>query len=213
MIYDLMYTVGGIGDKYYDEITVNGRDLLIRRMIRCEREKLFSWIPNQGKWSVQSVLASRVIEGEPNWTDDWDDLWVEISGIRSDESEQSDIDNLYRGVLLAHRHPEVAGRDCNSCREWWYGPNGRPLVDSQGLKRKRVGVVPCETQIGCPKGHYSNQTDLSQKNQNAYEHYLECRAVCSFPDDPIVRRNAKIIRQAEESAFWEKLDERLANPS
>ena len=208
MIYE--YKIGGVGDRYYDRVTVNGKEFLIRRMIRSERDKFLPWANRRHRRTVMPAIATRVIEGDPDWTDDWDDLFVEISGLRSDQSEQSDIDNLYRGVLLALRHPEVAGRDCTLCREWWYGPNGKPLTDSQGRKRKRVGVVPCETQIGCPKGHYDNPIDLSWKNQNAYTHYLECRAVCSFPDDPVVRRNARIIRQAEEAAFWEKLDERLA---
>lgn len=47
----------------------------------------------------------------------------------------------------------------------------------------------------CPKGHFSSPIELSQKNVEAYHHYLTCVAVGSFPDDEIVRRNARIIRQ------------------
>ena len=36
--------------------------------------------------------------------------------------------------------------------------------------------------------------ELSPENRRAWEHYLECRAVESWPEDPIVRRNAAIIR-------------------
>ena len=37
-------------------------------------------------------------------------------------------------------------------------------------------------------------------NQQAYHHYLECKAVGRFPEDAIVTRNAGLIRQAEEIA-------------
>lgn len=36
--------------------------------------------------------------------------------------------------------------------------------------------------------------ELSDRNWRAYAHHMECRAVNSWPDDPIVRRNARIIR-------------------
>lgn len=40
--------------------------------------------------------------------------------------------------------------------------------------------------------------ELTDRNWEAYSHYLECKAVGSFPDDPIVRRNAAIIRSVED---------------
>ena len=43
-----------------------------------------------------------------------------------------------------------------------------------------------------------NPTTLLPCNELAYEHYRECRAVGEFPDDPIVRRNAVIIRSVED---------------
>lgn len=51
--------------------------------------------------------------------------------------------------------------------------------------------------IGCPKGTPENQKGLSDQNLQALRHYQECKAVGSFPDDPIVRRNARIISQME----------------
>lgn len=41
---------------------------------------------------------------------------------------------------------------------------------------------------------------LSEQNWQAYTHYLECRAVGEFPNDPIVRRHARLIRQIEDAA-------------
>jgi hypothetical protein len=45
---------------------------------------------------------------------------------------------------------------------------------------------------------------MSDKNFAAWRHYRQCRAVGIFPDDPIVRRNAEIIREIE--------DEKAAKP-
>jgi len=36
--------------------------------------------------------------------------------------------------------------------------------------------------------------------EQCYRHYRECKAVGSFPDDPVVRRNAAAIRDVEEVA-------------
>jgi hypothetical protein len=35
------------------------------------------------------------------------------------------------------------------------------------------------------------------KNEQALDHYLRCRATGRFPDDPLVARNAAIIRSIE----------------
>jgi hypothetical protein len=40
----------------------------------------------------------------------------------------------------------------------------------------------------------ANAVELSERNFLAYQHYLECRATGSFPDDAIVRRNARVLR-------------------
>jgi hypothetical protein len=40
---------------------------------------------------------------------------------------------------------------------------------------------------------------LSDENWLAYRHYLQCKATWRFPDDPIVARNAGLIRWVEDS--------------
>ena len=62
-------------------------------------------------------------------------------------------------------------------------------------------LAPCrDPSRGCPKGSPENPKTLLPCNEIAYEHYRECRAVGQFPDDPIVRRNAAIIRGIEDDA-------------
>ncbi len=56
----------------------------------------------------------------------------------------------------------------------------------------------CQSRKGCPKGTPENQKTLTPANLDCYMHYRQCRAVGSFPDDPLVRQNAEIIRTQED---------------
>lgn len=60
--------------------------------------------------------------------------------------------------------------------------------------------TPCDTSMGCPKGHYDEPKSLSARNAMAFIHYQECKATGSFPEDPVVRKNARLIRMVEDGA-------------
>jgi hypothetical protein len=67
-------------------------------------------------------------------------------------------------------------------------PAGEPF------KRPMGNLPPCKIRgMGCDKGTPEDQRQLSPKNEQAYWHFLQCRATGRFPDDPIVSRNAAII--------------------
>ena len=73
----------------------------------------------------------------------------------------------------------------------------------RGLPVVRTGPTPCGT---CPKipsfepvKARAYAVELSPQNAQAYQHYLECKAVGEFPPDPIVRRCAGFIRQVEDA--------------
>jgi hypothetical protein len=80
---------------------------------------------------------------------------------------------------------------------------GLPVLRPKGV------ATPC---LSCPKipegipKTRDNAIELSERNWLAYQHYLECRAVGQFPKDPIVRRNARILRaiidEAEQRPLW-----------
>lgn len=46
----------------------------------------------------------------------------------------------------------------------------------------------------------AHAVEISPIITQAYQHYLECRAVGSFPDDPIVRKNAALFRHVADEA-------------
>lgn len=122
--------------------------------------------------------------------------------------------------LLAF-HPMVAARSCDDCRAYLYddGPQGfgrrvdRPKGSGRWQKRLPLQLTPCSTCPKVPDESRESQTltcdqkraigqasDLSPKNRKALEHYRRCRAVGRFPVDPIVERNAAIIREIEDAA-------------
>lgn len=108
-------------------------------------------------------------------------------------------------------HPEVATRPCEVCEKYCFDKDGRLEKfpkhgpDSKPLERPKGTKPPCET---CPKitglrpedgpPRAALAVELSEQNRRAYEHYLECRAVNRFPNDALVRRHARIIREVED---------------
>lgn len=79
------------------------------------------------------------------------------------------------------------------------------MVRGEPLRRPKGTTPPCRGGKGCPKGTPENSNALSPKNEEAYQHYLECRAVGQFPDDMIVKKNAKRIRMIEDWVHEQQL--------
>ena len=81
--------------------------------------------------------------------------------------------------------------------------SGDPIVapDGKHVRRPAGTLAPCfhkkpDGSSMCEKvGPW--RSDLFRFNVRTYIHYQECKAVGSFPDDPIVRKNASIIRMLE----------------
>lgn len=120
------------------------------------------------------------------------------------------------GVLLLLLHPALAVRDCRHCQVYQYndGPGGdrRPtLWRGRPLKRAIGTFPPCRyPDVGCPKGTPERQRVLTPQNAAAYLHWQECEAVGRFPDDRIVRRNARLIRSVVDRVKDEQQDQRAA---
>ncbi len=111
-----------------------------------------------------------------------------------------------RLVLL---HAGIASRSCSDCQKYLYYDRGSDdfgaRVERGGLPvlRPKGAKTPCGW---CPKippreePKPENAVELSDKNLLALIHYRESRAVGDFPNDAIVRRNAALIRGAEDVA-------------
>lgn len=104
-------------------------------------------------------------------------------------------------MSLLLRFPKIASRDCRDCLLHVYDETTGKRNEFRGepIKRNPRRGPPCTTEAKCPKGHHSDPIQLSEWNEQAYQHYRTCKAVGDFPDDEIVRRNARIIRTIEDS--------------
>ncbi len=187
-----------INDGYNETATVDGYEYEFRPIIGRNRDRMFAemqanlgdteWIAYE--WLVRHVYFGLV--GDASLTR----LLKAVAHLNRREEDHSDLQNLVDGVWLELRHPEVSRRDCEHCREWWYKEDGT-IAEKAGkpLRRLPGAVVPCETKAGCPKGSPQDSLSLSQKNLAAYEHFLDCRAVYRFPEDPIVTEHARLITE------------------
>jgi hypothetical protein len=108
-------------------------------------------------------------------------------------------------VRLVVLHPGVAAVDCHDCQRWLHNQDWKP-VEKRGRKVPRHGPPPCRT---CPKiekgvePRPENATRLTPEFWETWRHYHESAAVgWQTPDalDPLVRRNAAVIRGVLDAA-------------
>lgn len=110
-----------------------------------------------------------------------------------------------RLILL---RPDVAVRSCEDCSKYLYKDSPTrfgEVSERMGIKTLRMAGQdpPCRWCPKIPDGEpkiRSSAVELSDRNWQAFRHYRECRAVGRFPDDPIVSRNAGVIRQIQDDA-------------
>lgn len=162
--------------------------------------RLVSWtlVDSQGalveirEHSLQSVELHLLAE-----------LTTRVLGFAADDEDmrqQSDEQNLVRGVQLLLAAPHVATRDCAECQRFVFDERtGRKQFHGGLAVARPPGTQPpCRIpHVGCPKGTPENLRSLSTINQAAYRHYRECATTSRFPDDPLVRRHAALIDQVE----------------
>lgn len=111
-------------------------------------------------------------------------------------AEQTDLRNLITGAKLRMSHPKLADLSCNTCRKWWIDADTYEIcrIGGDPLSRPAHAELMCDTETGCPKGHWSDPLSLSDKNTKTWNYYWEWQTVgCPFPDCPIIRRNWKYL--------------------
>lgn len=122
-------------------------------------------------------------------------------------------------MRLKFLHPEIAGRSCSDCKNFMYDDTpqrmGLPVIRAGVHQSRGGGPTPCRW---CPKIPSSvpardacpeKAVELNERNWQALIHYLKCRAVGRFPDDPWVERNAMVIRDEMDSAEQDRQDRRV----
>ncbi len=131
----------------------------------------------------------------------WQRVFDLVTNAGNDAQEEADRKNLETGIPLLRKFGHLAGGDtCSLCQQFLFDPERGEfeLDDETGerIPRFEEAILACQTHEGCPNGTPDKPLSLSRKNRQAFKHYQECVAVSHFPDDPIVRQNAAIIRSA-----------------
>ena len=92
---------------------------------------------------------------------------------------------------------------CTSCEKYRYNEDWTPQR-KLGTHLLRVAGTPTPC-WKCPKIPSSAPLksrqyalEMTERNRRVWEHYVECKAIGRFPDDPIVIRHAGIIRHEED---------------
>jgi hypothetical protein len=205
-----------IGDGYDWIGDVDGRKFVYRPMLSRERRVSIEIMKSLGDTPgfdyASSVILKHLCLGFDKShvnkmllcsPETWESLWLTICGLQGEGSffdgwESSTSDNLRSGVRLFVKNPKLAKRSCDECRKYWYDENGeRVTYNGKYIERVDESPVACDTTFGCLAGHYLNQLRLTPVNKMAYLHFQDCQATGNFPDDPIVARNARIIKSAE----------------
>lgn len=99
-------------------------------------------------------------------------------------------------------HPNLPS--CPECQTWMYDAETgkKKLKGGLPVRRPKGTPLPCHACPKIPDGDYphpANAVELSEENYLAFAHYRRCRAVNRFPEDPVVGRNAAVIRLVEDA--------------
>lgn len=133
-----------------------------------------------------------------------------VLAVSREREQLEDAKRLHRTVLLQAFYPHLAGRDpaaiCRYCRSHWFDPLSGETARIEGGKRPDEALPLCEMRVGaCPLHHWSDPRGTSHRHRQAIEFDAECREAGQYPDDPIVKRNARIIGNAERKIAQRKL--------
>lgn len=104
-------------------------------------------------------------------------------------------------LILAHGEVPT----CGDCQRWLYDPaRGWERVEKpKGTPQPRPAgsAPPCWQCPKIPAGEPPHPANAVEPGEDVYRmvaHYLRCKAVLRFPADPLVERNAAIIRLVED---------------
>lgn len=113
---------------------------------------------------------------------------------------------------MALAHPEW-DRPCDVCERQVIDSAGRSVLDKRTalpMARPANTPTPCGSCAKVPEPARRAGLDwrqlrplaveLTPQNRRAWAFYRECRAVNTFPDDPLVRWYSALIRSVEDAA-------------
>lgn len=121
-------------------------------------------------------------------------------------------------MWLALHHPEW-DRSCDVCERYRVDEppdrrTGLPMLRPPGVPtpcRSCARVPAYARKAGLPRAELRKlAVELTPGQREALRFYRECRAVGQFPDDPLVRWYAAVIREVEDRTEREPLERLVA---
>jgi hypothetical protein len=200
------------------------RGFIIRPVTReqlDELQKIVADFPLERRAEAYYTLAKRsLVMGRIGEADE--DAVHEILTAYDRKTQTADEQNLRDGVKLAIMYPHLANVTCDQCRKYSYSPfTGKTLTDPDTLqpllrdiKNEPLACVAREQVLrstvsqvvpqACPKGHWQDEKELSERNVKAYQHWKNAMAYGNAPNDQTFLRNASIIEKAGAVASRDK---------
>lgn len=188
-----------IHDGYTKRLRYDGALVEYRPMLKPERMAVLRRAAHAKNIAdvYREAVLPHLLYCETAITEFREDFLVKVMGLGRGHAEREEADNLYHGTVLWCRYPHLERVDCATCRKYQFDPL-TGYFSRRGPAKALVERPPgdsllCETREGCPKGTWEKPRSLTPRNRAALAFDLECRAVGEWPDDAIVRRNARII--------------------
>jgi len=129
------------------------------------------------------------------------------------DSEADDLANLKSGFRLLLVNPRLAIRPCALCQKYWFDEDTGTIVEHGGKKllRPDYAVTKCQTEQGCARGTPENLKALNNRNQKAFDHWMQWKAVgCPDPQDAIIRRNWMLFESMKEHHGFREICNRVS---
>ena len=181
-----------IEDGYTEEIG----GFMVRRFLASERKKfneLISRDTEPAEAAARELLARHISDPEGRRVSLSVVPETVAEAAFANPTEREDAGNLRSGMRLMLKNPLLAIRTCEVCQKWWFDEETGKVIQIGGqyLTRPEHAETKCRVAAeGCEKGTPEHQLSFSQRNQQAFEHWMQWRAVgCPNPHDAIVRRN------------------------
>ncbi|MFN0051079.1 MAG: hypothetical protein ACKV0T_02750 [Planctomycetales bacterium] len=177
-----------------------GRDGMVAAEVLTLQElaaRLVSWTRTNAKGNLVPITPPNLRRVEPPLLATLANVVLGL-GEGEDERDRARDKNLVEGVRLRRFAPALAARDCTDCQQFVYDERtGRRQRHAGAPVRRPKGTVPpCRLpHVGCLKGTPESPRTLTPENVQAYLFHRACQAIGQFPDDPIVRRNARLLEE------------------
>ncbi len=168
-----------------------GPGVFVRPMLWAEKQ-VWRTLHVEDQWNMLATY----VHGEGDRSQFKAEIVQVVIGYTSKEESQ-DFQDLSASIELQTTNPGLSVIDCSTCRSYcmdhingclYIGPSGHPTPLPKNQR------VPCETSVGCPKGHWSEPTGLSNERwAKTWRHYWAYLNAGFQPVDKLMRRNRTLI--------------------